>query len=183
MRLFVAVPVPTPLRLALNQSLGPWRSKYPHLKWVESSHYHFTLQFLGDVMPGQLPALKESLQGLQIKSGFTLETGAAFAMPPGARARVLALGLRSGVKNLGELAECVHRVTEPLGFEPERRGFKAHLTLARVRRGDELLLDPDDIGTPHLPNLRVDAFHLYESELAAKGPIYRSLLEVRFSDG
>jgi RNA 2',3'-cyclic 3'-phosphodiesterase len=183
MRLFVGVPLPTEQRLALKQILGPWRFKHSHLKWVEPSHFHFTLQFLGDVSPRQLPTLVEALQELQMKSSFSLETGAAFAMPAGDRARVLALGLLSGVKNLRELAECVQRVTDPLGFKPDRRGFKAHLTLARVRRGDKLRLDPDDIGTPHLPTFSVDAFHLYESELTPKGPIYRSLLEVKLHQG
>ncbi len=179
MRLFVGVPLPIQQRLALSQALGPWCNQYSHLKWVEPSHYHFTLQFLGDVTARQLPPLLEALQELKMKSNFSLETGPAFAMPPGDRARVLALGLLSGVKNLRELAECVQSVTEPLGFKPDRRGFKAHLTLARVRRGDKLQLDPDDIGTPHLPTFSVDAFHLYESELTSKGPIYRSLLEVK----
>ena len=182
MRLFVGLPLPPQQRQTLEQHLAPWRTEYPRLKWVDAALYHFTLQFLGDVDPDRVPSIMKALSELRSLVSFTLETGAAFAMPPGARARVLALGLLSGVKSLRDLAAAVQEATAGVGFEPERRDFKAHLTLARVRRGEKLELDPDLIGTPKVSSFQADAFHLYESQLRPRGPIYRSLLEVPLND-
>ncbi len=182
MRLFVGLPLPQQQRQALEQQLAPWRAEHPRLKWVDAHLYHFTLQFLGDVDPDRAPSIMEALSELNKLRDFSLETGAAFAMPPGNRARVLTLGLLSGMKSLRDLATAVQDATAGVGFEPERRDFKAHLTLARVRRGEKLELDPDQIGTPQLPMIRAESFQLYESELRPRGPIYRSLLEVQLSD-
>jgi len=179
LRLFIGLPLPAEHRLALDRHLAPWRAEHPRLKWVKAAQFHFTLQFLGEAPPAKLDALLAALGHLAARPDFTLETGGLFALPPGARARVLALGLLSGASVLGDLAAAVQRSTEALGFAPERRAFKAHLTLARVRRGEKLALRPAEIGRPPLPAFPATSFHLYESELRPEGPIYRSRLEVR----
>jgi len=179
LRLFIGLPLPDELRLILARHLEPWKARRDELKWVDSGQYHFTLQFLGETAPDRLPGLIESLGKVSCRSDFSLETGQAFAMPPGPKARVLALGLLSGVKALRELAHCVREATAAAGFPPEARDFKAHLTLGRVRRGRKLLLEPEELGRPPLPAFQARAFHLYESELRREGPVHSSLLEVR----
>jgi len=183
MRLFIGLPFPAELRLELASQLAPWRARYPGLKWVDSSQFHFTLQFLGEADRDRLLPLIAALGTLSAVSDFRLETGRPFGLPQGPRARVLALGLLSGVKSLRELAGRVQEATSPLGFPPEDREFKAHLTLARVRRGERMGLDPALMGRLQLRSFQAHAFHLYESKLTPAGPIYTSLLMVKLGRG
>ena len=88
---------------------------------------------------------------------------------------MLALGLSAGGDQLSALAAAVQRATASAGFPREGRPFRAHLTLARARRGDPLGLRSEDLGRPELPPFRAGAFHLYESRLRSEGPEYRSL--------
>ncbi len=68
---------------------------------------------------------------------------------------------------------------EPLGFPRERRQFRGHATVARVKVFHASLLDRlgalprDGFGT-----FTVDRFRLKRSTLTPEGPVYEDLTEV-----
>ena len=68
---------------------------------------------------------------------------------------------------------------EPLGFPRERRPFRGHATVARVKVFHPSLLDRlaalprDGFGT-----FTVDRFRLKKSTLTPQGPVYEDLAEV-----
>jgi 2'-5' RNA ligase len=67
---------------------------------------------------------------------------------------------------------------QPLGFQPERREFSAHLTLGRVKqpRPDVALTRAlDSIKNQNFGTMRVEAIHLFQSELHPDGSIYSKL--------
>jgi 2'-5' RNA ligase len=177
-RLFVGVALPEALRRELEALASPWRAAAPGLKWVAPELYHLTLRFLGDTDPALLPEIKAALAELAARRPFCLGLGGPLGIPPGRRARVLALALQDEERRLTKLAQAVSRALRPLGFPRETRAYRAHLTLARARRGETLLpaLDPRNLTeVPALGDLSIDAFHLYESHLQPGGPIYRVL--------
>jgi len=176
MRLFVGLPLPESVREAVAGAARPWRDRAPHLKWVHPDLYHFTLQFLGDADSAVLREMKAALARVAARD-FELQPGAPLAMPPGRRARVLALGLAAGGDELAALAAAVGEAAASAGFSREERPFRAHLTLARARRGDLLGLRLEDLGRPEVPAFRAGAFHLYESRLRPQGPEYISLAD------
>jgi 2'-5' RNA ligase len=103
-----------------------------------------------------------------------LRLGAALRLPPGRRARVLALALAEGAGSLGDLAREVEAVCRRLGHAPETRRFTAHLTLARARQGESL--PPALTGAldaPPQPGWRASEVLLFESVLRPGGPEYR----------
>ena len=183
MRLFVGLPLPDEIRERLGEVVRHWRGQAPHLKWVHPSLYHLTLQFLGETDPARVLELCAALDGLAANPAFSLRPGSLITLPRGPRTRVLALGLAEGAEVLAGLAAAVQEATKPLGFESERRPFRAHLTLARVRRGDSLDLDPERLELPILQAFKAQSFHLYESKLRPEGPLYRSIREIRLSIG
>jgi RNA 2',3'-cyclic 3'-phosphodiesterase len=129
-RAFIAVD------LAPLPSLGPFLNDLASvkgLKPVESRALHVTLKFLGDVeetLVGSIGnAIESSCQGI---SPFQVEIKGSGAFPPKGGARVVWAGLE-GAEPLATIAARLERSLEPLGFAPEGRGFKPHLTLARVK--------------------------------------------------
>jgi 2'-5' RNA ligase len=63
---------------------------------------------------------------------------------------------------------------QPLGWEPEDRPFRAHLTVGRVKRKHRQIALPWGKGVLPRP-VPVDAVHLMESRLRPGGPIYTVL--------
>jgi RNA 2',3'-cyclic 3'-phosphodiesterase len=85
------------------------------------------------------------------------------------------------VGDLGQLAAACQRACEPLGFVPEKRPFRGHVTLARVRsprgfgplaRIIESAAD-DDFGA-----WVVAEVVLYRSHLRRTGAVYEALERV-----
>ena len=81
--------------------------------------------------------------------------------------------------SLAALAGAVGAALEPLGFPRERRQFRGHATVARVKDFHPSLLDRlaalprDGFGT-----FTVDRFRLKKSTLTQQGPVYEDLAEV-----
>ena len=74
----------------------------------------------------------------------------------------------------GDLAQALR----PLGFEPEARAFRPHLTLARARdpRGDPALAPcAEELANVDCGEARIDALVLYRSDLSRSGARYTAL--------
>jgi 2'-5' RNA ligase len=86
--------------------------------------------------------------------------------------RVLWVGLHDSDKALVDLAKALDRGFEPLGFEPEKRDFTPHLTLARFKMPVRLDEPLPEIPVTDLPEFEVSALRLYRSHLSPKGARY-----------
>ena len=92
----------------------------------------------------------------------------------------------AGAENTTALRQLASRVDfclQPLGVTPEVRPYHPHLTLGRIRGGDDLTelhrcvgdLPSRDFGT-----ITPDRFVLFESSLKPNGAIYRKVEEFQF---
>jgi 2'-5' RNA ligase len=95
---------------------------------------------------------------------------------------VLFYSVENGREELSALAESIEEELEPLGFKRERKGFKAHLTLARIKKR----VPPDLIrkleSIPPLPrsaSQRVGSFVLMKSRLYRSGAVYERIARFR----
>ncbi|HEX9082685.1 MAG TPA: RNA 2',3'-cyclic phosphodiesterase [Holophagaceae bacterium] len=156
LRLFFALAPPAPLR----EALGRWQRDQPGLEGASRPDgLHVTLAFLGPRPASGLPAL-EAL-GARVAArhrAFPLATGGLGGFPEGARARVLWLGLAPSpaLEALAaDLREALAAAGEP--FDP--KPFRAHLTLARLRRARSLA----DFPAPRPATFEAEALRLYES--------------------
>ena len=175
LRLFVALELPAEVRRAL---VG-WRSEalqgLDGLRQVAPEHLHVTLCFLGwqegSVLDAIASACAATVRGPDDPA--ELEAGAATWLPP-RRPRVLAVDLTDAGGRVGALQAALSTELERGGwYQPEKRPFRPHVTVARVGRGAR----PPRGRLPPVPPMRFSAagFTLYRSRLSAAGARYEAL--------
>jgi 2'-5' RNA ligase len=101
--------------------------------------------------------------------------GGLGGFPSLGRPRVLWVGIARGVAEIAALAAAVDRATAGLGFPPESRPFRGHLTVARVRspRGLPALVEAvRAAGAPDFGAWTVSEVVLYESRLRPTGAVH-----------
>lgn len=169
-RLFVALELPEASRAHVARLLSPddaWRL-------VPSESLHVTLAFLGWRAEGEIGRIGALTAGAVTGVGpVGLVPAAVRAVPP-RRPRLLALDLDDPVRACGELQGSVSAALAGEGlYEPEKRPFWPHVTLARVRRGHRVAAAPDTGALP--PAFEADRVVLYRSTLHPDGAVYEPL--------
>lgn len=178
MRLFVAVPLPPPALAEAGSLLRGLREREWPVRWVRDDGLHITLKFFGEVTSDRLEAIEELVQlATAGMASMQLSLAGGGAFPSGARPRVLRLEVSAGA-DLELLQDRLERGGEQIGFQPEGRPFRPHVTLGRVREGHRL--PPDAMRQlealpPGLPFL-ADQVVLFESRQTGNGPAYTARL-------
>ncbi|HEU5170943.1 MAG TPA: RNA 2',3'-cyclic phosphodiesterase [Gemmatimonadales bacterium] len=178
MRLFAALPIPEPARDEIVQLLGRLRACDWPVRWVSDEGLHVTLKFYGEVAPERLDVIEESVRLAARGTGplpLRLEDLGAF--PSSQHARVLWLSFEAPPA-LELLQDRLERGGEEIGFPPEGRPFRPHLTLGRVREGHRLPPRALEMhaGTFERLPLLAEELVLYESVLTPEGPRYQARL-------
>jgi RNA 2',3'-cyclic 3'-phosphodiesterase len=164
------------------------------LRLLAPETMHVTLCFLGARPVGEMQALAEALARCELPSAGELSLGAPLWLPP-RRPRSLALEIGDGDGWLGRLQRAVAEAfAQAIAWEPERRRFRAHLTVARLwpgkpsrRRAHGAQSVPDTV-LPATPQLAFspEAVVLYRSWLDPRGASYEAVatraLETSSSD-
>lgn len=180
MRLFIAVPLPPAAEAAAMSLLDELRARDWPVRWVRDHGLHLTLKFFGEVTSDRVDAIAEMLAfaARDLRAiGLSFEGTGVF--PDWEKPRVLYLGVEPAPE-LELLQDRIERGGERLGFPPEGRPFRPHLTLGRVREGQRLppgwreVFERSEVGSPFLANRVV----LFESSLTPKGPSYTARLAV-----
>ena len=186
-RCFVALDPDADAAARLGRAIDPLTRVGADVRWVRPEHMHLTLQFLGDVPQARVDGLRGALRALDAGSALELAISGLGTFPPRGRPRVVWAGLRGDLGPLGELAAAIGRALVPLGQRIERRAFRPHLTLGRVRgpRGLDRLVDAIAELAPRLevPIATVRSFRLYRSTLQPSGAVHEVLEEFPLSGG
>jgi 2'-5' RNA ligase len=186
-RLFVALDLPQ----AVREGIDAWAAAElvdPALRRVAPESLHITLAFLGHK---PVKAIEEvsALVEESVGPAPWVELGDPVQRPPRGRARLFALpALSPGAETLQ--AGLQERLIAARLYEPEKRPFWPHITLARVRpqeRGSRRprLVErapgslPADLSEPFL-GVRMT---LYRSELKPQGARYVPLAQVELPGG
>ena len=154
------------------------------IRWVDPENLHITLWFIGEVKDERLKALITATQAPYAIGSFRLELSGTGAFPPSGSPRVLWIGLTAGVDPLRSIYAELGRRLAPLGFEPERREYSPHLTIARIKdihRHDATSMR-EALETPTTRfGTDIGAVTLFRSQLSPKGAKYEALLRVPLS--
>jgi 2'-5' RNA ligase len=111
------------------------RAAYPGLSWPAPERWHVTLAFLGELRSGQVHRLRDELAPLAASAApFELVVNEPGVFPSAVRPRVLWVGLGGEVGALTDLAAGVRRAARQARIELDRKPFRPHITVARVRR-------------------------------------------------
>ncbi|HLB21558.1 MAG TPA: RNA 2',3'-cyclic phosphodiesterase [Solirubrobacteraceae bacterium] len=186
-RLFVAIDPPAPIRhelaawarLAVAGLRGDERPNGARtVRLLEPETMHLTLCFLGSRPVAELAGVVAAVEGLTA-SGGELALGAPLWLPP-RRPRTLALTVHDRSGELARLHEAVAQaVSSAIAWQPERRRFRAHVTVARLgrERSRGRQSSPTERALPPTPQLSFTAREvvLYRSWLAPGGASYEAL--------
>lgn len=171
LRLFVGARVPKSHLERVEEVVAGFRDKLHDARWVQLENQHLTLKFLGTTYSDRLNAVNEVCAAVaRGRFPATMSLTDLGAFPSVKRARVLWVGMDDPEALLSGLADDLAHRFEPLGYEPEKRAYSPHLTLARFKvpaRLEGLL--------PALPSLEqfsIDAIELMRSRLSRSGARY-----------
>ena len=172
----MAVKPPEEVLDAVAAAVEPARSVRVGLRWEQRERYHLTLQFLGPVRK-LAPVVEGLASAVGDRTAFSFQLGGAGAFPKPGRARVVWMGSAVGGPDLVGLATAVADGLAPHGYEPDRKEFHPHLTLARLKAPDNVAgvlaaVGSEPVGEP----FTVGEVVLFQSQLSSKGPTY-SVLE------
>jgi len=176
MRLFVALMLPEAAQAHFRSLTGRWKDveSLRTAKFVET--FHVTLKFLGEVPAGDVDALSDALGDALGGMGVFDVTGGEFgAFPNARRASVLWQGIDRGAGSLAAAARRVEKGVAALGFPRERRPFRPHVTIARLREPTNLSGWFSTLEPVSFPPFAATEFALVRSELFPNGAVYTVL--------
>lgn len=184
MRLFLAVDLPGDVRAALDawsRSLDAKRG----WRFLAPRTWHLTLRFYGEVDDAVSRELEHGVRALAERSEpFALRFGGCGAFPPKGAPRVFWVGVVEGREPLAGLAAGAEEHAVALGFEPERRPFRPHLTVARARRDGPRPRVPSDSGPPSdACGFDVQEIVLMRSHLGPEGARYEPVVRAALAGG
>ncbi|MDD4909864.1 MAG: RNA 2',3'-cyclic phosphodiesterase [Candidatus Omnitrophica bacterium] len=187
-RAFIAIELPQEIKDALEELQHMLKKTGADVKWVEPDNIHLTLKFLGDTDVAALDKINESLSKIAAGfSAFEATLSGLGTFPPGGSPRVVWAGLKDKENACGRIAQAIEEEMQRLGFPKEKREFKSHLTLGRVRSSLNLLKLADEIKSrkDHFSgagrSFRVSSLSLIKSTLTPKGSIYETLFRANLS--
>jgi 2'-5' RNA ligase len=182
-RMFVALDLPEIVR----EDIATWGETAladPALRRVPAESLHVTLAFLGNRQPADVERIEDAMEEVAAIP-VLLELGGPVGRPAHGRPQLVALpALHRPVEGLQErLSEIL--TLERL-YEPEKRPFWPHVTIARIRPEERGLRRPMPVEVPSgpSPTERMGWFDgvrisLYRSELQPSGARYVPLAQVQ----
>lgn len=135
MRAFVAIELDAWLCDALSGAMRAMQAANPpvKVKWVRPEHQHLTLHFFGEIHARRVDEINGALQRAAAGSmPFEIEPAELGCFPNIYKPSVLWVGIREPGGALATLQKKIEAELAALGFDPEPRAFRPHLTLARV---------------------------------------------------
>lgn len=193
-RTFVALHVPEAVTKALVdvqeslkqrlQETNAQRGAGWRVRWIVRQQMHVTVCFLGDTgsdrlepIRGVLAELAHDRAALRLQLGETLSV---FGSSRRARALVAPV-VGPDARHLAALQRELAARLQAHGFQPERRPYIPHITLARVKPAGDVRrwLVEETLHLPPIPFL-AESMRFYSSTLTSNGGVYSLLDELPF---
>jgi 2'-5' RNA ligase len=182
-RLFIALDLPQDVRAGVVD----WQQTAladPALRIVRPEALHITLVFLGYQTEKDAKAIAKAAFATDAEAPPVELQAESVGVPPGKRPRLIALGANSG-ETIALQKGVEERLVEGGFYEPEKRPFWPHMTVARVKPEAPKSRKPALITTqPHpLPEhmfrfFRPTRLVLFKSHLRRTGAEYEPMAEL-----
>ena len=175
-RTFLAVDIDQALRDRLARVLELAPDDGAKINWVAAANLHVTMNFLGDVDDETLSEVcRLAARVAAAAEPFEFDVPRIACVPPRGRLRMIWAEVADPDGRLADLHAALSSGLAELGFPPEKRRFKGHITLARIRhaRHDEAIRRAvGAIAAADLPTQTATHVTVYTSDLRPGGPIY-----------
>lgn len=177
-RIFVGIKLSEKVQKTVSDYIKDLKKEFPNLRvgWEKSEKLHLTLKFLGDIDNESLKRLqKVTDKTASNHKSFKLKISKNGVFQNKRRPRILWLEVIDEENNLLKIKNELENDLEKIGFEKEKRKFKPHLTIARIREPKK----SKSLVEKHLKNnfepieFEVSEIVIFESELKPTGSIYK----------
>ena len=176
-RAFICFEIGRNARDELAKIISDGKKIGDRIAWSKPQNIHLTLKFLGDILSAQIAEIKKIIEEIAARttgSHLTLDHIGAF--PNFRTPRVFWVGSSQTPIVLTHLVASLEEQIQPLGIEKEKRAFKPHLTLGRVKGRDcgktiaflkNYRFEPQEF--------TCDEIILMKSELQVAGAVYKPI--------
>jgi 2'-5' RNA ligase len=180
-RAFIAIELPEKIIYTIRKVQEEIKSYGLKIRWVRPENIHLTLKFLGDIQEADTEkverAVSESVTG---HPPISLAVRGIGVFPGIKRPRVIWLGVSNPLDVLTTFQKTLDEKLEAMGFPKEKKPFRGHLTLGRIKSN----IDPKTLNDALKEFTRFESEHfladrimLYKSDLKPNGPVYTKLIE------
>ena len=181
-RTFIAFKLPKNIISSIRKIQENIKSYAFKVRWVNLENIHLTLKFLGDINYTDIEKVSESIiNTVKGHNPISLAVKGAGVFPDIKRPRVIWMGLTEEIEKLTGIQNEIEENLETLGFPKEKRPFRGHLTLGRIKDkiNPKKLLDAMKKFEQFESELFiVDKIYLFKSELKSTGSVYTELKSI-----
>ena len=185
LRVFLALDLDEPIKSQLLRLQERLASVGADVRWVKPEHIHLTMKFLGDVSDSTAADVCRLCRNVAAEfEPFEFEVRAAGCFANHGLPRVVWIGIDDPSGFVRRLHQRIEKTLAPLGLRRERRAFKPHVTLGRVRsarnaielRAEVKKNDHFQAGTAQASEITV-----YSSQLGPQGPLHTVIGRAKFA--
>jgi 2'-5' RNA ligase len=181
-RAFIAISLPESVLQAMGQAQQTLGTLGRGIRWVRKEGIHLTLKFLGDIDRDDVEKIQIAMErATEETSPFVLTGQGTGVFPDLRRPRVIWMGLSGDLQMLFALQANLETLLNDLGFPKDKRPFKGHLTLGRVKGrldATELRAALEGLAGFQTDVFTVQSVALFQSTLRPHGAVYTKLAEV-----
>lgn len=154
------------------------------IAFVVPENLHFTMKFIGDLEENIVPEVQTAAEKIKFNS-FEMDLNGLGCLPNFSYINAIYVGVTKGFPELSAVAKKIEALSEQFNFRKEKRPFRAHLTIGRVKRirDKEPLIDKiKENEKTEFGKIIVNSFKLKKSVRTPDGPVYTNLFEVKSTD-
>lgn len=185
-RCFIAVPLPESVKIHIHKIQENICSLGLKMRWIKPENIHLTLKFLGDIPFSDIDAVYRAMaQTSESFKPLTLGIKGIGVFPSIKNPRILWMGMKEETHTLIQLQQSLENNLIHLGFQKEKRSFKAHLTIARIKNRifpKDLLEVIEKYKKFELEPFIANDIILYKSVLKPTGAVYTKLKTITLSE-
>lgn len=133
MRTFIAIDIESEIKKTLSVLVGNLGRIGGNIKWVREQGMHITLKFLGKIESAKTSEINTILRKVSRDyRPFSLKIKGCGYFPHEKNPRIFWIGVEAE-ESLYLFQAQLEKELEKIGFSPENRTFRPHLTLGRVK--------------------------------------------------
>ncbi len=179
-RAFIAIELKVETIAFIQKFQDGLRSYGLNARWLRPENIHLTLKFLGDINNEDVKKAGDALiiAGRE-NAAIPLRTKGIGVFPGVKRPRIIWAGIAGQTKELLNLQKMLDEKLQTLGFPKEKRPFKGHLTIARIKKkidAKRLIDAMKEFSGFESKTFMVDEVVLFKSELKPSGAVYTKLM-------
>ncbi|MBY8996857.1 MAG: RNA 2',3'-cyclic phosphodiesterase [Candidatus Thorarchaeota archaeon] len=150
------------------------------MKIVKKENIHFTLHFFGDTLLTKLDQIQACLDGIVIDP-FEIEVVGVGSFPNKRRPRIIWIGVTHNASKILNLKNEIDSSLMELGYQPEKRKYTPHATIARVRHVNDSKRIADNLeslANEVIGSMIITKIMMMKSTLTSSGPFYEPLWQI-----